>query len=220
MKPFVHDFVDLPELDAEIVDGIGRLYTTPSGVRYPSITTILSAGSDNSWLEAWKERVGEAEVKRISSIAARRGTAVHELAEQYLRNNPSYKKGHMPANIASFNYIKPFLDKHITTIAGLEVPLWSDKLRAAGRVDCIAKWDGIWSIVDFKTSKREKNRDDIHSYFMQESAYAYMMFERTGILCKQLVTVMTIDDSQPKVFVERAKDWLPKFIELREKVDF
>ena len=217
---FEHLNLNLPELDAVIVEGIGRLYTTPSGIKYPSVTTVISAGSDNTWLEEWKARVGEEQVRKISAMAARRGTAVHELAENYLKNDPDYKKGHMPANIASFNYIKPFLDKHITTIAGLEVPLWSDKLRVAGRVDCIAKWDGIWSIVDFKTSKREKKRDDIHSYFMQESAYAYMMFEQTGILCKQLVTVMTIDDSQPKVFVERAKDWLPKFIELREKVDF
>lgn len=217
---FEHLNLNLPELNAEIVEGIGRLYTTPAGIKYPSVTTIIGAGSDNSWLEEWKARVGEEQVRKISAIAARRGTAVHELAENYLKNDPDYKKGHMPANIASFNYIKPFLDKHITTIAGLEVPLWSDKLRAAGRVDCIAKWDDIWSIVDFKTSKREKSRDDIHTYFMQESAYAYMMFEQTGILCKQLVTVMTIDDSQPKVFVERAKDWLPKFIELREKVKF
>lgn len=217
---FKHYNLNLPELEAELVEGVGRLYTTPSGIKYPSVTTVIGATSDNSWLEEWKLRVGEEEVRKVSAMAARRGTAVHELAELYLKNDPNYTKGHMPANIASFKCIKPFLDKHITAIAGLEVPLWSDKLRVAGRVDCIAKWDGIWSIVDFKTSKREKKRNDIHSYFMQESAYSYMLFERTGMLCKQLVTVMTIDDSQPKLFVERAKDWLPKFIELREKVNF
>lgn len=206
------------ELNAEMTK-LGRFYETPSGIKYPSVTTIIGAGSDQSWLEEWKARVGEEEVRRVSGTASRRGTAVHEIAEEYLKNNPDYKKGHMPVNVASFNYIKPYLDKHITKIAGLEVPLWSDKLRTAGRVDCIAKWDGIWSIVDFKTSKREKNRGDIHTYFMQESAYAYMFFERTGIVCKQLVTVMTIDDSHSKVFVERSRDWLPKFIELREGVD-
>jgi genome maintenance exonuclease 1 len=212
--------MDFPELNAEIVEGKGRFYTTPSGIKYPSVTTVLGHAGDHSWLDAWKARVGEEEVKRVSGQAARRGTAVHELAEEYLKNNPRYTKGHMPANIASFLHIKPLLDKHITKVYGLEIPLYSDTLRTAGRVDCIAEWNGILSIVDFKTSKRKKERGDIHNYFMQESAYSYMFYERTGMLPKQLVTVMTVDDSEPLVFVERSKDWITKFIELREKVPF
>lgn len=209
--------LDLPELSSETTEN-GRFYFTPEGKKYPSVTTVLGAGSDNSWMDQWIARVGKEEAERVSKKATTRGTAVHELTEQYLRNNPQYKKGHMPSNIASFHYIKPFLDKHVGTIAGLEIPLYSDKLRVAGRVDCIAQWDGVWSIVDFKTSKKEKSRDDIHNYFMQESAYSMMMFERTGLVCKQLVTVMTVDDGKSLVFVEKARDWLPKFIELREKV--
>lgn len=209
--------LDLPELSSETTEN-GRFYTTPEGKKYPSVTTVLGAGSDNSWMDEWIARVGKEEAERVSKKATTRGTAVHELVEQYLRNNPQYKRGHMPSNIASFQYIKPFLDKHVGTIAGLEIPLYSDKLRVAGRVDCIAQWDGVWSIVDFKTSKKEKSRDDIHNYFMQESAYSMMMFERTGLVCKQLVTVMTVDDGKSLVFVEKSRDWLPKFIELREKV--
>jgi hypothetical protein len=45
-----------------------------------------------------------------------------------------------------------------------------------------------------------------------------MMWERTGILCKNLVTVMTVDDGNSLVFVEKASDWLPKFIEIRRSV--
>jgi genome maintenance exonuclease 1 len=208
---------ELPELSSETTEN-GRFYITPEGKKYPSVTTILGAGSDQSWKDEWIARVGKEEAERISKKATARGTAVHELVEQYLRNNPQYKKGHMPSNVANFQYIRPFLDKHIGKIAGLEVPLYSDRLRVAGRVDCIAEWDGVWSIVDFKTSKKEKSREDIHSYFMQESAYSMMMFERTGLVCKQLVTVMTVDDGESLVFVEKSRDWLPKFIELREKV--
>ncbi len=210
--------IALPELSAEIIEGIGRIYTTPDGNKYPSITTILGHGSDHAWLDAWKARVGEEEVRRVSGQASRRGTAVHELAEEYLKNNPQYTKGHMPANIASFHYIKPFLDKHVSNIHGLEVPLYSDKLRCAGRVDLIAEWDSELAVIDFKTSKRKKSRDDIHNYFLQESAYSYMYFERTGLIPRKLVTVMTIDDSEPLLFMEKAGDWLPKFVELREKV--
>lgn len=217
---FDHELIELPDLSAELVEGIGRLYTTPTGIKYPSVTTVIGYGGDHTWLDRWKERVGEEEVKRISGQAARRGTAVHELAEQYLLNNPRYTKGHMPANIASFNHIRPLLDNHITKIYGLEVPLYSDTLRAAGRVDCVADWDNELAIVDFKTSKRKKERSDIFNYFMQESAYSMMFFERTGLLPKKLVTVMTVDDSEPLVFVENARDWIPKFIEIREKVPF
>lgn len=209
--------IDLPELSAAMTH-VGRFYTTPDGNKYPSVTTVISAGTDNSWKEEWIARVGKEEADRVSRKATMRGTAVHELVEKYLKNDPQFSKGHMPANVLSFKNIKPFLDKHIGMIAGLELPLYSDTLKVAGRVDCIAEWDGIWSIVDFKTSRKEKSRDDIHTYFMQESAYAMMMFERTGILCKNLVTVMTVDEGNSQVFIEKSRDWLPKFIELRNRV--
>lgn len=209
--------LDLPELSSETTEN-GRFYMTPDGNKYPSVTTVLGAGSDKSWMEEWKARVGEEQVAKVSGQASRRGTAVHEIAEYYLKNDPNYRKGHMPVNIASFNYIKPYLDKHITLVGGLELPLYSDKLRVAGRVDCLAKWDGEYAIIDFKTSKRAKDRDSIHGYFMQASCYSYMVYERLGILPKKLVIVMTVDDAPAQIFVEKARDWLPKFIELREKV--
>ena len=218
-KTFEHVTLDLPELPAEIVEGIGRLYTTPEGNRYPSVTTVIGKASDMSWLDDWKARVGEEEVRKVSTQAARRGTAVHELAENYLNNDPKYTKGHMPANIATFGQIRPLLEKHVGKIYGLEVPLYSDKLRVAGRVDCLAEWGKQLSIIDFKTSKREKKREDISGYFTQASAYSYMTFERTGLLPKQIVIMMMVDGGHPLVFIEKSKDWIEKFIELRGKVD-
>lgn len=218
-RTFEHVKLDLPELSAEIVEGIGRVYTTPEGNRYPSVTTVIGAASDTSWLDAWKARVGEEEVRKVSSQAARRGTAVHELAENYLNNDHNYTKGHMPGNVATFSQIRPLLDKHVGKVYGLEVPLYSDTLKVAGRVDCLADWDDQLSIIDFKTSKREKRKEDIGGYFTQASAYAMMTFERTGLLPKQIVIMMMVDDSHPLVFVEKSKDWIEKFIELRRKVD-
>jgi hypothetical protein len=211
--------ISFPELTAEIVEGVGRIYTTPEGNRYPSITTVIGKSSDQSWLDEWKARVGEEQVRKVSGQASRRGTAVHELAEEYLKNNPRYTKGHMPVNISSFNQIKPILDKHVNRIHGLEVPLYSDKLRVAGRVDCLSEWDSQLAIIDFKTSKRVKKREDIGHYFIQASAYSYMTYERTGLLPKLVVIIMMVDDDNPLVFVEKSKDWIEKFIELRKKVD-
>jgi len=217
---FKHEEIAFEELSAEIVEGVGRVYTTPSGAKYPSVTTVIGAVSDKSWLDAWKKRVGEEQAEKIKAQAGRRGTAVHELAEQYLRNNRNYKSGHMPGNIETFSKMKPFLDKHVGKIYGLEVPLYSDKLKTAGRVDVLAEWNKILSIVDFKTSRSVKTRDDIHDYFIQESAYAFMVFERTGLLPKQLVTVMAVDDNKPLLFIEKTRDWIEKFIDVRNRVDF
>ena len=209
--------LNLPSLKDEMTER-GRVYITPEGNRYPSVTTVLSAGTDKKWLEKWKARIGEEEAKKVLTQASIRGSAVHELAEHYLKNNPDYKKGHMPSNIESFNRIRPLLDKHIGLIAGLEIPLYSDTLRTAGRSDCIAKWDGIWSIVDFKTSKRVKTKENITNYFLQESCYAEMFFERTGMKIPQIVTVMTVDHEDPLVFVEKAENYIDEFRKIRESV--
>ena len=144
---------------------------------------------------------------------------IYDTTIDYLKNNPNYTKGHMPVNVASFGQIRPLLNNHVSKVYGLEVPLYSDKLRVAGRVDCLAEWDGELSIIDFKTSKREKKREDIDGYFTQASAYSYMTYERTGMLPKKIVILMMVDDGEPLVFIERSKDWIEKFISIRKSVD-
>jgi len=209
-----HGFT-LEELEADTTEN-GRFYTTPSGQILPSITTVLSV-KNKSGLDAWRKRVGEEEANRIMNQAALRGTAVHQLAEDYVNNEKDWSKGAMPANLFTFNTIKPLLDKHLNNVWIQEAPLYSEKLSVAGRVDCIAEWDGVLSIIDYKTSKRFKKREYVESYFIQEAAYAAMFLERTGVPIKQIVTVIAVDDSEPQVYIEKAIDHLPKFIELRKK---
>ena len=60
----------------------GRTYSTPDG-KFPSITTILGKTSNQVWLQAWKDKVGEEEAARISKEATDRGTLVHEYAEKF-----------------------------------------------------------------------------------------------------------------------------------------
>lgn len=209
-----HGFT-LEELEADTTEN-GRFYTTPSGQILPSITTVLSV-KNKSGLDAWRKRVGEEEANRVMNQAALRGTAVHQLAEDYVNNEKDWKKGAMPANLFTFNTIKPLLDKHLNNVWIQEAPLYSEKLSVAGRVDCIAEWDGVLSIIDYKTSKRPKKREYVESYFIQEAAYAAMFLERTGVPIKQIVTVIAVDDNEPQVYIEKAIDHLPKFIELRKK---
>lgn len=208
MKTFIkHDFPSLKRVDSPQ----GRVYQTITGLKYPSVTSVLSM-MDKSSLYEWRKRVGEEEANRVSARAARRGTAIHSLCEEYL-----YGKNPEPSmfDAQTFNSIKPHLDK-IDNIHALESKLYSDYLQVAGTVDCIAEFDGRLSVIDFKTSRRLKSREDIPGYFIQTAAYAVAFEERTGIPVSRLVIIMAVDDEQPLIFKEKRDDWIDQFIELRE----
>src|SRR6056300_1315333 len=152
----------LPELECETLP-TGRTYITPEGNKYPSITTILSERSKEG-IKAWRAKVGEEVANKISTQAATRGTAVHQLAEDYLNNKEDWSKGSMPSNLFAFNQIKTILDKRVNNIWAQEVPLYSDKFMIAGRVDCIAEFDGELTIIDFKTARKPKKEEWIDNY--------------------------------------------------------
>lgn len=185
----------------------GRRYETPEGLELPSITTVLSILSRKS-IAAWRKRVGEKKANAISKQASQRGTSVHTICEKYLDNDPKYLDGVMPNNIQTFQTMKPIMNDMIGTIYAQEAPLYSTHLGVAGRVDCVAEFNGKTSIIDFKTSRKFKKRDWCHSYFMQECAYAIMWEERTGIPITQLITFIAVDNSSPLIYVEHRDDWV------------
>jgi genome maintenance exonuclease 1 len=195
-----------------VIDG-KRHYVTPEGGKYKSVTTILDEKLDKTALLEWRKKVGEAEANRISTQAANRGTAIHNIAEHYLLNNESFPKGSMPANIDTFRKLRPILDEHIGKIYGLEYFLYSDTLKTAGATDCIAEFDGVNSIVDFKTSRKPKKEEWIQSYFLQATCYAMMAEEQLGLVIPQIAILIAVDHEEPQIFVK------PKYLyqdEVRE----
>lgn len=203
---FIHKPVELTEMNAVTTDS-GRKYETPEGINLPSITTVLSILSRDS-IAKWRKRVGEEEANKISTRASGRGTRVHEIIEKYLDNDPDYKEGYTPDIIQSFLAVQNILDGRISKIYAQEAPLYSTHLGVAGRVDCVAEFDGQLSIIDFKTSMKPKKLDWIKNYFMQESAYAIMWEERTGQPITQLVTIISVDNAEPQVFIEHRDNWV------------
>jgi len=203
---FKHEPVDLGYEDlVAVTEESGRRYATPKG-NYPSITTVLGKLSKAA-IMAWRERVGAEEANKISRQASHRGTAVHTMCEKYVNNDPDYAKGAMPNILHDFNRIKDILDQRIGTVYGQELPLYSDHLGVAGRVDCVALFDGVISIIDYKTSKKTKKKSWIEQYFMQECFYAIAWEERTGIPITQLVTIISVDNAPAQVFVEHRDNW-------------
>lgn len=211
MKTFNHIHHDIPKLQRVTAADGTRVYKTPQGNAYPSVTTVTGLLNKQS-IQEWRARVGEKVANEISSKAARRGTRVHSLCESYLSN--------LSPDVDMFDQemwqsFKPLLDR-IDNVHCLETPLYSDHLAVAGTVDCIAEFDGKLSVIDFKTSSKPKTSSQIANYFMQCSAYAVAFEERTGIPIGRLVILMAVDDHDPIVFVEKRDDYIQHFISLRE----
>jgi genome maintenance exonuclease 1 len=196
--------VKLEDLKSETLPDGKRYYTLPDGTKLPSVTTVVGAKKKQSIID-WRNRVGEEEANRISKQATSRGTNVHTICENYLNNKHDYMKGIMPDAVEYFLSIKPHLNL-INNIHYQEQALWSVKVGMAGRVDCIAEYEGELAIIDFKTANRAKKKEDIEDYFWQTTAYALMYEELVGVPINNLVIIMAVKDSPPLIFKEKTED--------------
>lgn len=210
-KIFLHNFIHLPDLDTVTIND-KRHYVTPAG-NLPSVTTVLSEKLSREGLDLWRARVGEEEANKVSNQASHRGTAIHSICENYLMNK-DYRVGVMPFDLDTFSRIKPHLDKNVGSIYGIEVPLWSKKLNTAGRTDLLAGWDGINSVIDFKTSKRVKTEDKIESYFIQATCYSLMAESLLDIKFPQIVVVISVDDSETLIFRKDRNEYVDRVLEI------
>ena len=191
------------DLEANTIDGV-RYYTLPSGKKAPSITSITSFYNRQTFIN-WRKKIGEEEANKITKVATDRGTKFHDLVEKYLSNEDvSSLKGVLPSTKARWIAARESLNK-IDNIHALEKPLYSEYFGIAGRVDCIAEYEGELAVIDFKTSKKIKPEKWLQNYFVQETAYACMYFEMTGISVKKIVTLMVADNGDVKVYEKTNK---------------
>jgi len=203
-----HKTINLPEIKATTTDGV-RLYETPEGNKYPSITTVLSVRNKKGLFE-WRKRVGDDVANYVARKAANRGTSVHHMCEDYINNDfdeEKHKKKFLPYVL--FNQLRESVLQKIDNIYAQECGLYSDKYKVAGRVDCIAEYDGKLSIIDFKTSSKERSDGWNESYYIQASAYAEMFEERTGIEINQVAILVVTEDGVVQEFVKNKTEYLP-----------
>ena len=219
-KQFELCLSDLQKLPRRNVNG-SRVYETPDGSYYPSVTTITGQMNKKA-INEWRARVGEKVANQITKQASARGTSIHKLCEHYILGTMDDVKI-MPSNKEMFSSMANHLAETIGKVYAVEGFLYSDFLRSAGQVDMIAEYNGVLSVVDFKTSKKKKNPDWIENYFVQEAAYSFMFEERTQLQVGQLVTVIGVDgEDEPQVFIKNTKErnqYLLKFLELRNLWD-
>lgn len=199
--------------------------------KYKELSEKLSIDDFNEWLsnktasdiEKWKREAGDAEANKITAAATSRGSKLHEMIEAYLKNEDIPDKGNLPKLL--FENAKQTLNR-IDNIHAIESNLYSEYWQLAGTVDTIAEFDGVLSIIDYKTSEQPKPREWIDNYFVQATAYLCMYYELTGQKAKQLVIIMTCENSEVQVYIETdikkyillLKEYLDKFIKDMEVV--
>ena len=118
-------------------------------------------------------------------------------------NPPFYKWFEDGVTNTCYNTL-PYLDK-INNIHAIERTLYSEYLGLAGRVDCIAEYEGELAVIDFKTSTKIKPENWCTNYFVQEMFYAAAYYELTEIPVTKLITIMVTPDGEVKVFDKRNK---------------
>ena len=191
--------------EAKMVDG-KRVYATPNGEYYPSITTVIGNNAKKqAGLAKWRARVGKEKAAAISSRSASRGTKFHSITEDYLNNELDIKKyKDSPLPVVMFEQTKKTFDR-IGNIYLQEAFLYSKHLEVAGRVDLVAEFDGELSIIDFKTSAEPKREAYLYDYFIQETAYACCFQELYSLTVKQLVTIVACENGETQVVIKPPK---------------
>ena len=154
----------------------GSRHYSLDGSNLPSVTTILKvtqSEEDKAAIEAWKQRVGHKEAKRIKNEASSRGSSMHSYLEQYLLGKfnlnllDEEERSKKMANEIIDNGLK---DK-LSEVWGAEATVYFPG-KYAGTADCIGIYEGKESILDFKQSNKPKKEEYIEDYFLQVGAYS------------------------------------------------
>ena len=218
---FTHNLIKLNELSVKTEEG-KRLYQTPQGKSYPSVTTVTGILSKDA-IHSWRQRIGEEKADQITRAATSRGNEVHKLAELYLKNELFSQSTLFDEpktnNYKMFEALSSVLDNKVGIIRAIEAPLYSDVLRVGGRVDLVAEWDNELAVIDFKTSSKPKKERWIDNYFMQSSAYAFMFEELTKISINKIVIAIALENLGTQIFIKNVNDYIQQFIDLRKTYD-
>jgi hypothetical protein len=217
MKIFNHQLVTPPEL-IQINDPVTgkRCYGLPDGTTFPSVTTVLKE-LPSKGLDAWRKRVGDKEADRATQHGANRGSALHKVLEQYVRNEkPEIEH---PIVKTLFSQVRASFNA-LDNIKVIESPLFSRRLFMAGTPDIIGDYSDLLSVVDLKTSTKVKQEKYIWSYYCQVAAYAVMYEELYGIRPKQGVIIIAVEQSPvPQIFKKSISECFDLLVDYVRKVN-
>jgi genome maintenance exonuclease 1 len=176
--------------------------------------TTVTGWKKRAFFAKWRRENPE-ESKRVLS----RGTKLHSLIETYIRNDLteaalslSQQTQSATSEVNLFTAMQADIDR-IGKVFAIEVPLWSNTVGLAGRTDCIGEFDGVPSVIDFKSSNYPKSEDSIQDYFMQATAYSLMWQDRTGHRLRNIAILIGVEDGGCQVFTADPMEYVEQLVE-------
>ena len=163
--------------------------------KIPSVTTILSATKsqeDIDSLRRWRDTIGDEAARKTTIDAARRGTEMHYVLEQYINGQGYFNLSEegAKARLMAHKIIENM--QALEIIYGNEVSLHYEELYA-GATDLIGIHGGKPTIIDFKQSNKLKQRNYVEDYYYQIAAYALAHEKNYGPIDKGLIAICTKD---------------------------
>lgn len=198
----------------------GRFYVDPNGNKLHSVTTILSETSDNSFLLEWRARVGDEYADKVVKQACDLGTLMHTHLENYVQDIPR-PSGNNLIRVQAEKMADKIIQYGIPTVDeiwGMEVPLYFPQLYA-GTTDLVGIHNGDEAIMDYKTAKKMKKRENIENYFCQAAAYALAHNEIHGTNIQKGVIFMVDRNFQYKEFVVEGVEFEKFQVQWLERVE-
>lgn len=185
-----------------------RYYVCPkTGEKLTSVTTILSATSDKSFLAEWKARVGEEEAARQSKYGTDLGTLVHTHLECHklgMERPGGNTIIRAEARRMADAMIQDCLEG-IEEVWGMETMLYYPGLYA-GTTDVVGIYKGKPAIMDYKTAKKMRKREQITDYVDQIAAYCLAHNELYGTDIQHGVVFMVDRELKTEIFEYDAVD--------------
>ena len=192
-----------------------RHYETPAGPLV-SITTVIHHFTPDG-IKQWRENMGEDVANYIMRVSSIRGTHVHKLVDSFLSNESldNITREYGVTAVGLFNLMRPALER-ISNIVAVEKRVYStdSAIMVAGTTDCVADYEGILSIIDFKTSSKMREQDTIDSWMIQATFYALAWECLTGQKISQLVIICATEDGQTEVFKSEPSEYVERLKKL------
>ena len=187
----MNPFDKYQNLQTTQTDNLGRWYgTVEQPLMYPGVTSILGETLRNKW---------EGKDPKNMEEAAVRGTAIHSLFEEELKQTPGLQPV-SPEYTDTVNSFKQWVAVKKVKPIYHENKVVSTKYGFAGQIDLIAEVAGKVTVVDYKTGFEYDNK-----WGLQVAAYHLAVAEILNMNPKDLgFGILHIPFRNPKAF-----KWLP-----------
>ncbi len=179
-----------------------RLYTGDSGLKVPSVSTVLGILDNREWASAFILKNGRRNLDRLQYDAAGLGTRIHALADQLAWDRGVAVDPEMELYAEA---LREFFDLHVRRVIATELSLVSEKERVGGTCDLVCELhSGQIAVVDFKSKKNggitARDRAQTAGYALLLGEHGYKVTQRV------IVRIHTSEEKRGKWYCKNAED--------------